>query len=107
MQQITAQETAPGRTDRPRGRWIWRLSGTAVVLTGTALIGFAATRAGTFGDGGFPQSALPTRTVVVNGTVTSLSIRSYGAPIQVSSGSVNQVTVTETISYNGLAGRAR
>ncbi len=104
MQQITAQATAPGRAGRPRGRWIWRLSGATVVLAGTTLIGFAATRAGTFGDGGFPQSAVPTRTVVVNGPVTSLSIHSYGAPVQVSRGSVNQVTVTETISYNGLAG---
>jgi DUF4097 and DUF4098 domain-containing protein YvlB len=104
MQQIAAQETAPLRAGQPRGRWIWRLSGAAVVFAGTALIGFAATRAGTYGDGGGPQAALPNRTVVVNGPVTTLTISSYGAPIQVSRGPVSQVTVTETISYNGLAG---
>jgi len=104
MQQITAQATAPGRAGRPRGRWIWRLSGTAVVLMGTALIGITAGTAGTHDGDGYQQTALPSRTVVINGPVSSLDIHSYGAPIQVSSGSVNQVTVAETISYNGLAG---
>lgn len=104
MQPITAQATAPGRPARPRGRWIWPLSGTAVVLAGTALIVTAATRAGAFGDGGLQQSALPARTVVVNGPVTSLHIDSYGAPVQVSRGPVTQVTVTETISDKELAG---
>ena len=67
MQQITAQATAPGRADRPRGRWIWRLSGVAVILAGTALIGITASRAGTFHGDGYPQIALPSRTVVVPG----------------------------------------
>ena len=101
MQQITAQATAPGRADRPRGRWIWPLTGAGVILVGTALIGIAASRAGTFGDGdGYAQTALPSRTVVVAGAVTSVNIDSYGAPIQVSRGPVNQVTVTETIGYD-------
>jgi len=110
MQPVTAPGTAPGRAAMPRGRWIWRLSGVAVVLAGTALIGIAAVRAGTFGNGGFPQSAvpgqaaLPTRTVTVPGTVTSLNVTSYGAPIQVSRGSVSLVTVTETISFGRPGG---
>ena len=106
MQQITAQATAPGRADLPRGRWIWRLSGVAVILTGTALIGITAGTAGAFHGDGYQETALPARTVVVNGAVTSLNVDSYGAPIQVSRGPVDQVTVTETIGYNGLAGPA-
>jgi DUF4097 and DUF4098 domain-containing protein YvlB len=99
MQPITAQGATPGSAARPRGRWIWYLTGTAVVLAGTALISLAAVRAGTFSDGGFQQLVLPTRTVVVNGPVTTLNVTSYGAPIQVSRGPVNQVTVTESISF--------
>ena len=104
MQPITAQATAPGPAGRPRGRWIWRLSGTGVVLLGTALIGITAGTAGAHDGDGYQQTALPSRTVVVNGTVTSLNISSYGAPIQVSRGPVNQVTVAETIGYFGMAG---
>jgi DUF4097 and DUF4098 domain-containing protein YvlB len=104
MQPITAPVTTPGSAVRPRGRWIWYLSGAATILAGTALISVAAVRAGTFNGGGFAQSALPATTVVVNGTVTSLNVTSYGAPIQVSRGPVNQVTVTETISFDRPAG---
>ena len=100
MQQITAQATAPGRAGLPRGRWIWHLSGAAVLLTGTALIGIAASRAGTFGDGGPPQIAIPTRTVTVQETVTGLHVDSYGAPIRVTTGPVSEVTVVETISFS-------
>jgi hypothetical protein len=103
MQPITAQGATPGSAARPRGRWIWYLSGAAVVLAGTALISLAAVRAGTFDNNGFQQLVLPTRTVVVNGPVASLNVTSYGAPIQVSRGPVNQVTVTETVSFEPQA----
>lgn len=99
MQQITAPVTAPGRTDRPRGRWIWPLTGTATVLLLGAAISVAAIKAGTDNFGN--QSALPTRTVTVNGPVTSLNVSSYGAPIRVTRGPVSQVTVVETISFDG------
>jgi hypothetical protein len=111
MQPITAPgtsfRTAPGRAGRPRGRWIWRLSGTATVLTLTGFIAFAAVRAGTWTDGGYQLSALPARTVIVNGTVTSLNVVSYGAPIRVSRGQVSQVTVVETITFDQKAGPPR
>ena len=103
----TAQGTAPDRAGMPRGRWVWRLSGTAVILACTSLIAFAAIRAGTWTDGGYQQNALPVRTVIVNGTVTSLTVASYGAPIRVSRGPVNQVTVDETIAFARQAGPPR
>jgi DUF4097 and DUF4098 domain-containing protein YvlB len=105
MQQITAPQTAPGRPPAPRARWIWYLSGAATILVGTTLIAFASIRAGNSDDGGgFAQSAMPARTVVANGEVSSLTVNSYGAPIQVSRGSVNQVTVTETIGFGKPGG---
>jgi len=100
MQQITARETAPGRTDVPRGRWIWYLSGVATITVGAALITFASVRAGNADGGGFTQMAVPSSTVVVNGMVTSLNIDSYGSPIVVSRGPVNQVTIVETVSFS-------
>jgi DUF4097 and DUF4098 domain-containing protein YvlB len=101
MQQITAPQTAPARPPAPRGRWIWYLSGVATIVVGTTLIAFASIRAGNSDNGdGFAQSAMPTRTVVANGEVSSLSVNSYSAPVQVSRGSVNQVTVTEAISFD-------
>ena len=42
-----------------------------------------------------------TTTVTVTQPVTSLSVESYGAPIQVTAGPVHDVTVTEAISYPG------
>jgi DUF4097 and DUF4098 domain-containing protein YvlB len=104
MQQITAPETAPARPPAPRGRWIWYLSGVATIVLGTALTAVASVRAGSpdYG-GGFAQTAMPTRTVVANGEVSSLTVNSYGAPIQVYRGSVNQVTVTEAISFDPAA----
>jgi len=106
MQQITAPETAPARPPAPRGRWIWYLSGVATILVGTTLIAGISIRSGNPDDGGgFAQSAMPTRTVVVaNGEVSSLTVNSYGAPVQVYRGSVNQVTVTETIGFDPKAG---
>jgi len=42
-----------------------------------------------------------TRTLIVTQPVTSLSVESYGAPIQITAGPVHQVTVTEAISFAG------
>jgi hypothetical protein len=88
--------TAPGR--RPRGRWVWGLSGivtlAVLALSGTRLIVGA-------GSAGAPQpvSAVPTRTVIVRQPVTSLSVESYGARIQVTGGPVRSVQVTEAITF--------
>ena len=80
------------------GRWVWRASGLATVLA-LAVPGFwLITRAGM--PTGEPVSAFPTRTVIVTQPVTSLDVRSYGAPVQVSAGSGSQVRVVEAIMFN-------
>jgi hypothetical protein len=81
----------------PRGRWIWRLSGIVTVavlaIPGARLI----THVGT-ADAPVPLSVVPTRTVTVRQPVTSLSVESYGALIQVTGGPVHSVQVTEAIA---------
>jgi hypothetical protein len=86
----------PGRW--ASGRWVWGLSGlvTAAVL-GVPLAHLITA----VGD---PQNALPqnvvTRTETVAQPVTSLVVDSYGGQVQVASGPVSRVQVTETIMYD-------
>jgi hypothetical protein len=96
--------TSPPATDPPpsRGRWIWTVTGLATVgLLAWPLVGLIG-NAGNGGQGEF-ATATPTmtRTVIITQPVTSLSVESYGAPIQVTAGPVHQVTVREAISYPG------
>jgi hypothetical protein len=84
------------------GRWVWRLSGLittlVLILVGAHLI----TRAGQ------PEQAQPqatvTRTVTVQQPVTSLTVQSYGAPVQVSGAPVDRVQITETLTYDAPTG---
>jgi Putative adhesin len=96
--------TGPPVTDRPakRGRWIWTLSGLATVGLLAWPVVVLISSAGNGGQGEF-FTATPTmmRTVTVGQPVSSLSVESYGAPIQVTAGPVHQVTVREAISYPG------
>jgi hypothetical protein len=96
--------TGPPVTDRPaaRGRWIWTLSGLATVGLLAWPVVMLISSAGNGGQGEFVTAAPTlTRTVTVTQPVTSLSVESYGAPIQVTAGPVHNVTVTEAISYPG------
>jgi hypothetical protein len=96
--------TGPPVTDRPtaRGRWIWTLSGLATVGLLAWPVVVLISSAGNGGQGEFVTAApTMTRTVTVTQPVTSLSVESYGAPIQVTAGPVHQVTVREAISYPG------
>ena len=85
-----------------RGRWIWGLSGlvttAALVVSGTLLI----TSAGQ-AEHAQPQPTA-TRTVTVPQPVTSLTVQSYGDPVQVTAGPVRRVQVTETLMYDPQAG---
>ena len=84
------------------GRWIWGLSGlitTAVlVVPGIALI----TSAGQ-AENAQPQSTT-IRMVTVPQPVTSLTVQSYGAPVEVTAGPVRQVRITETLMYDSQTG---
>ena len=84
------------------GRWIWVLSGlittAALVVSVTALITSAGRP-----DNAQPQS-IATRTVTVPQPVTSLTVQSYGAPVEVTAGPVRQVRITETMTYDSQDG---
>ena len=94
----------PPVTDRPaaRGRWIWTLSGLATVGLLAWPVVVLISSAGNGGQGEFVTAA-PTvnRTITVTQPVTSLSVDSYGAPIQITAGPVHHITVTEAITYPG------
>jgi hypothetical protein len=84
------------------GRWIWGVSGvvtaTALAIPGTLLITSAGTSEG-------QAQAVPTRTVIVTQPVTSLDVRSYGAPVRVTAGPGPYVNVIEAITFNPDNGR--
>ena len=90
------------RTVASRGRWIWVLSGlvttAALVVSGTYLI----TSAGQ-AEHAQPQDTA-TRTVTVPQPVTSLTVQTYGDPVQVTAGPVRRVQVTETLMYDPQSG---
>ena len=85
-----------------RGRWIWGVSGlvttAALIISGTYLI----TSAGQAQPAQPAQTA--TRTVTVPQPVTSLTVQSYGDPVQVTAGPVRRVEVTETLNYDPQEG---
>jgi hypothetical protein len=89
--------SGPG-SRRVSGRWVWGLSGlvTAAVLR----VPLAHLITGV----GDPQGAVPqnvvTRTETVPQPVTGLVVDSYGGQVQVASGPVSRVQVTETIMYD-------
>jgi hypothetical protein len=82
------------------GRWVWGLSGlvtaAALAIPGARLITSPGTPANAY--------ARPLHVVTVTGTVpqpvTSVLVQSYGGRVQVTSGQVNRVRVTETIAYD-------
>jgi hypothetical protein len=81
-----------------RGRWIWVLSG--LVTIGVLLV--PATRL--IASAGPVKHAQPqvavTRTVTISQPVTSLSVQSGGAPVQITAGPAGRVRITETIAYD-------
>jgi len=106
MRALTAPDR-PSAVDRPssRGRWIWTVSGLVTVAALSVPVAFLITHGAGSGNGQI-VSALPGRTLTVAATVTSLSVTSYGSPIQVTTGPVRHLTVRESINYSPANGPA-
>jgi hypothetical protein len=100
MRQVTAAPSTGGTSPRGTGRWIWGVSGLVTVVALAVPIGGLILRAGTPDPSG-NVSAIPTRTINITQPVTSLNVQSYGAPIQITTGSGPDVTVAEAISFSG------
>jgi hypothetical protein len=107
MRTLTAPDRPPA-TGRPsgRGRWIWTLAGVVTVGLLTVPAVAVITKEGNYGGNGQVVNATPTRTVTVSQPISSLSVDSYGAPIQVTAEPVHSVTITESLSYDSQAGPA-
>jgi hypothetical protein len=90
------------RTVEARGRWIWALSGL-VTLAALAVPGAHLITSSGQNENAEPQ-AVATRTVTVRQPVTSVTVQSYGAPVQVRAEPVSRVQITETIMYDLQAG---
>ncbi len=78
------------------GRWVWGLSGLVTVLA-LAVSGLFLAAAESHRPPP-PQETL-TRTVTLVQPVTSLTVQSYGGPVQVTSGSAGRVQISETVTY--------
>jgi DUF4097 and DUF4098 domain-containing protein YvlB len=87
------------------GQLLWRVSGVATIAVIAVPITWSILRAGNANDGWGQLHAVPTRTITVLGTVSSVNVTSYGAPVRVTTGRVSRVTVVESIS-NVLSGPA-
>src|SRR6202041_1264650 len=94
---VAGGSTAGGTRSPPGRRWIWTLIGLATVVALAVPIIRAITTAGDpQPDVAYAQPVpTSTRTIVVTQPVTSVTVLSYGSPVQVTTGSVSQVEVTE------------
>jgi hypothetical protein len=90
-----------------RGRWIWTLSGLVTAAVIAVPIARAITTAGDPAPDVAYAQPVPTsvRTITVTQPVTSVTILSYGAPVQVTTGSVSHVEVTETVGALSIKGQ--
>ena len=84
------------------GRWIWRASGLITTAALVVLVIALITSAGQ-AESAQPQSTA-TQTVTVPQPVTSLTVQSYGAPVEVTAAPVRHVWITETLTYDSQAG---
>jgi hypothetical protein len=85
------------------GRWVWGLSGLATA----AVLVIPGARLFTTANGPWHRQPAPdtiTRTLTVNQTVTSLDVQSNGGSVQVTTGAVRHVQVTEALSYDSQNG---
>jgi hypothetical protein len=99
MRAVTAGNPAPAPG---RGRWVWALSGLAAVAGLAVPCTRLIATAGDPGDAGnivASAQSSSARTVIVTQPVTSVTVQSYGSPVQVTTGSVRHVEVAETSSY--------
>lgn len=88
------------RTVAVRGRWIWRVSGLITLAVLGIPLGSLIVSAGQdTGGPAYAVSAVPTRTITIAQPVTSLSVQSYGAAIDVTAGGVQHVQVTEAVTF--------
>jgi hypothetical protein len=86
----------PKPPKRPRGRWIWAISGLVVIALMFASISEALSQPDAVHA---LPSGVKTRTIALNQSITQLSVQSYGGNVQVIGGG-RRTWVTEQVSYD-------
>jgi hypothetical protein len=103
--QRPANQPRPPR--RPRGRWMWTVSGVLVTASIGAPVGLALARAGTQSGQQFYAQPIATRDITIAATVTSVNVQSYGAPVRVIGGAATKkVQIVESVNYDPSQGPA-
>ena len=96
----------PRSPKRPRGRWMWAVSGVLVTASIGAPIAFTLAHAGTTsGDSIFIQPTV--HDITISQAVTSVSVQSYGAPVRViGAAGTKKVRLIESVNYDPQQGPA-
>jgi hypothetical protein len=84
-------------------RLLWGLSGLASIAGLAVLIAHLIFSAGVSWHNPYVQS---TRKFTVGGSITGVTVQSYGDPVRVTSGNVREVHVTELLDYDPRNGGA-
>lgn len=92
----------PKSQKRPRGRWIWAISG--VIVIGLMIAGTGAWLSTPRAVHALPMD-IATRTFTISKAIKSLSVQSYGTSVRVTGGG-SSVKVTEQIGYDPRQGPA-
>jgi hypothetical protein len=101
------QERRPKPPRRPRGRWIWVISGMIMIAALGIPVARVFIRAGNQDYGAISASPVATRVVTITKPVTSLNVQSYGSDIRVIGDPLaTTVRVTESLQYNPRPGPA-
>ncbi len=87
------------------GRRAWTLSGLVVVAALAIPLARLITMAGVPSAQAVYPEHVVLRTVTIQAPVTQLSVQSYGAPVQIISGSITRVRVSEAVISDGSKGR--
>jgi hypothetical protein len=101
------QERRPTPPRRPRGRWIWAISGMIMIAVLGIPVARVLIKAGSQDYGAISASPVATRVVTITKPVTSLRVQSYGSDIRVIGDPLaTTVRVTESLQYDPRPGRA-
>jgi hypothetical protein len=97
----------PRSPKRPRGRWMWAVSGVLVTASIGAPIAFTLARAGTTGGDAVFVEPTAVHDITISQAVTSVSVQSYGAPVRViGAAATKKVRLIESVNYDPQQGPA-
>jgi hypothetical protein len=91
----------PGRQKKPRGRWIWTISGVVVISAMIAPVGLRLAMSGDIHS--VPMASATPRTLAIGKSYAHLSVQSYGGNIRVFGGG-SGTQATARVEYDPQQG---